>query len=395
MTGGGNPMNWRHGFWWRIGATVLTTLACLGVSGVVAGMASETLDIYFVNVGRGAGANATILVSPSGESAMLDAGLPSQAPRVLEAFKQAGIKQLDYLVNTHFHSDHYLGTAQLAEAIPIVHFIDHGESVERGKSDEWWIARRGVFGSKAGTGKKYDASYETYLKASRKGRRSAVKAGDVIPIKGIEMKVVCAGGKTIAEPLPGAGQSIPECEGVERRGIDDAEDAQSIGVLVTYGAFKFIYLGDLTWNESLDLFCPVNKVGTVDAYLITHHAQSFPAEMGSYYFGLSSAPKTEVHALRPRVAFLSLGTNGHRRGDARAMEAVQTSPGFEDLWQTDLVRSRGESKHNAPEQFIATITDIPGPPLQTIKLSARSDGSFTVTNSRNGFSKHYPPRKKP
>ena len=259
--------------------------------------AADTLDIYFVNAGKATGANATILVAPSGESAMLDAGLPNQAPRVLAVFKQAGVKQLDYLVNTHFHADHFGGTARLAEQFPIINFVDHGETVEYGKSDEWWEARR--TGAKPGMGKRYDALYDTYLKAVEKGRRITVKAGDVIPIKGIEMKVVCAGGKTIAEPLAGAGQPNPYCDGAERRGVDDAEDAQSIGVLVTLRGVQVHLPRRPDLERSLDLFCPRNKVGTVDAYLITHHAQSYDATMGAYYFGLSAAPKAEVHGLRP------------------------------------------------------------------------------------------------
>jgi len=385
-------MKWQLGFRVRIGGAALAALAWLAV-GVGSVQASDTLDIYFVNVGHATGANATIIVSPSGESAMLDAGLPNQVPRVLAVFKQAGVKRLDYLVNTHFHADHFGGTARLFEQFPIVHFVDHGETVEYGKSDEWWVARR--TGAKPGMAKRYDALYDTYTQALEKGRRITVKPGDVIPIKGIEMKVVCAGGKTIADPLPGAGQPNPYCDGAERRGVDDAEDAQSIGTLVSFGAFKFIYLGDLTWNESLDLFCPRNKVGTVDAYLITHHAQSYDATMGAYYFGLSAAPKAEVHGLRPRVAILSLGSMGHRLGNSKAMETVHKSPGLEDLWQTDLVRAGGESTHNAPEAFIADITDEGRHDAQFIKLSASSDGSFTVTNSRTGFTKHYPPRPKP
>ena len=223
----------------------------------------------------------------------------------------------------------------------------------------------------------------------------AGQAGDVIPLTGIEMKVVCAGAKVIAEPLAGAGEANPYCAGIERRGDDDAEDAQSVGVRVQYGAFKFLFLGDLSWNLELDLFCPRNRVGTVDAYLITHHAQSFDDTRGAYWYGLSAAPKAEVHALRPRVAFLSLGSSGHPKGDSKAMEMVLSSPGFEDLWQTDLVRAGGESKHNAPEQFIANLKDEPKPALQYIKLSASPDGSFSMTNSRTGFTKRYPPRGKP
>src|SRR6185437_4414639 len=127
--------------------------------------------------------------------------------------------------------------------------------------------------------------------------RLTVKAGDIIPIKGIELRVVCAGGEVIESPLPGAGMPNPACAEVDRRGDDDAEDAQSIGTLVTFGKFRFIYLGDLTWNVANALFCPRNKVGTVDAYLVTHHAQSLPASLGSYYFGLSACPKSEVYGL--------------------------------------------------------------------------------------------------
>jgi beta-lactamase superfamily II metal-dependent hydrolase len=370
--------------------TALVVVACLSATGI---RAADTLDIYFVNGGRAFGHNATVLISPSGESAMLDAGLPSQAPRVLELFAQAGVKQLDYLVNTHYHADHFGGTAALAEGIPIIRFLDHGENVEYGKSDEWWKERRP--GATPGVGKRTDAMYDSYVKAVQKGRRISVKAGEIIPIQGIEMRVVCAGGKVITEPLAGAGAANPYCGEATRRGDDDDEDAQSIGVLVTYGAFRFIYLGDLSWNVSLDLFCPQNRVGTVDAYLITHHAQSFDDSRGAYWYGLSAAPKAEVHALRPRVAILSLGSNGHPRGDPKAMEAVLSCPGLENLWQTDLVRAGGEANHNAPEQFIADITDEPKPALRYIKLSARRDGSFTVSNSRNGFSKHYPPRREP
>jgi beta-lactamase superfamily II metal-dependent hydrolase len=376
----------------KIGVAALAALWCLGPGLGLGGRglrAADTLDIYFVDPG-GAVGNATVIVSPSGESAMLDAGLPFMTNKVLEVFKQAGLKQLDTMVNTHYHADHFGGTAPLAERFPIIHFVDHGESVEHHQSDDWWKERRRPW-FRDGMGKQYDTMYERYLEACKKGQRMTVKPGDVIPMKGVELRVVCAGGKVIESPLPGAGQPNPAAD--PRRADDDAEDAQSIGTLVTFGAFKFIYLGDLTWNVALDLFTPLNKVGTVDAYLVTHHAQSLPASLGAYYEGLSACPKAEAHGLRPRVAFLSLGTHGHRQGTSEAMENVRSSPGLEDLWQTSLVTEGGEKDHNSPEQFIASLSE--GPKLQYIKLSASHDGSFTVTNSRNGFTKHYPASTRP
>jgi len=98
-----------------------------------------------------------------------------------------------------------------------------------------------------------------------------------------------------------AGQPNPFCSQVDKRAEDDAEDGQSVGVVVSGGKFRFIYLGDLTWNSSTRLFCPVNRVGTVDAYLVTHHAQAMTNELGDYYAGLSCCSIAEVRALHARV----------------------------------------------------------------------------------------------
>jgi glyoxylase-like metal-dependent hydrolase (beta-lactamase superfamily II) len=367
--------------------TALVAWCGLGVTGLEA---SETLDIYFIYAGGSAG-NATLLVAPSGESMMLDVGPPYTARHVLNALKQAGVSQVDYLVNTHFHDDHFGATAELATKIKVVNFVDHGESVELGKTDDWWKQRRAPW-FRPGMGNAYDAKYDAYLKARETGRHIVVQAGDVIPIKGIEARVICAGGKVIPAPLPGAGESIAACAEVERRDDDDCEDAQSIGVVVSYGSFRFAYLGDLTWNVANDLFCPRNRVGAVDAYVITHHAQSFPKSMGDYYYGLSACPRSELAGLRPRVAILSLGAHGHKNGTPDAMETVRTSPRLEDLWQTEYIIEGGEKDHNAPRDMIANTEGQTTPARYFIKLSASLDGSFTMTNGRNGFTKRYPPR---
>src|SRR5262249_6316306 len=140
--------------------------------------------------------------------------------------------------------------------------------------------------------------------------------------------------------------------------------------------------------------CPRNRVGTVDAYLITHHAQSFPRSMGDYYHGLSSCPRSEVHGLRPRVAILSLGALGHKQGTSTAIETVRSSTGLDDVWQTELIQAGVEQPQNAPRDFIATLGEKPDR-LRFIRLSVAGDGSFTMSNSRNGFRKQYPPRAKP
>src|SRR5438552_11783193 len=236
--------------------------------------AAKTLDIYCIDISASVG-NATLIVSPSGETMLLDAGPPRSEPRTLDVLKQADVKQLDYLVNTHFCADHFGATAALAQQIPIRHFVDHGRSVEYQRDDDWWKARRGPW-FKPNMGKDKDALYETYLKAAESGRHVQVQPGDTVPVKGLDVRVLCANGNVLSEPLAGAGQPNPAGEGVERRADDDAEDGQSIGVLVQHGKFRFVFLGDLTWNVEHALFYPRNLVGTVDAYVITHHAQALP-----------------------------------------------------------------------------------------------------------------------
>jgi beta-lactamase superfamily II metal-dependent hydrolase len=373
----------------RFYAVAVLMAVVYGITSARADEPAKTLDIYCIDISASVG-NATLIVSPGGETMLLDAGPPRSEPRTLDVIKQADVKQVDYLVNTHFCADHFGATAALAQQIPVRHFVDHGRSVEYQRDDEWWKGRRGPW-FKVNMGKEKDALYETYLKAAESGRHLQVKAGDTVPIKGLEVRVLCANGKVLAEPLPGAGQPNPAGDGIERRADDDAEDGQSIGVLVQYGKFRFVFLGDLTWNVEHALFYPRNLVGTVDAYIITHHAQSLPRSLGDYYYGLSACPKSEVFGLSPRVAILSLGNLGHRQGTSAAMETVRSCPSVEDVWQTEYIREGGEKDHNSPEDFCANLG---GRQERTrfIKISARPDGSFTVSNSRNGFTKEYATR---
>ncbi|HEY6167514.1 MAG TPA: MBL fold metallo-hydrolase, partial [Verrucomicrobiae bacterium] len=222
---------------------------------------SPTTDFYFIDVTLG---NATLVVSPAGESMLLDTGTARTTGRVLETLKAASAQRIDHLLLTHYHDDHFGAAAELAEKIPVGEFIDHGPSVESDKNDAWWQARRGPW-FKPGKGQLYDESFAAYEKARAKNEHRVVKAGDVIPVKGLFVQVLTAGGKVITKPLKGAGGANPVCKDFERRAPDDAEDAQSIGVLVQFGKFRFVYLGDLSWNESGGLFCPEDKVGPVDA----------------------------------------------------------------------------------------------------------------------------------
>jgi beta-lactamase superfamily II metal-dependent hydrolase len=341
---------------------------------------SGTLDFYFVDVEQG---SAILAVSPSGESMLIDAGSRGHngrdVKRVLAVAKEAGIQQIDYLLATHYHNDHYGAVPELAERIPIVNFIDHGANVEAGRSAEWhkhW---------QMGAGEELWAAYRA---ARSKGNHLVAKPRDGIPIKGIDVQVLTSAGKQIAEPLEGAGAPNPSCAITPLRSEDETEDGQSVGILITFGKFRFVFLGDLTWNKLHRLFCPNNLVGTVDVYVTTHHAMSIDRETGGpIRWGRSSSSEAEVHALRPRVAILNYGERYHRLGGPRGWRVVRNSPGLEDFWQMHY-QVGGGKENNVPEKFIANLSakNCQG---HRIKLSAESSGSFTVTNARNGYRKSY------
>lgn len=368
--------------------TTLLFLPALLVLGAAAAWCAQPATFYLVDIGHG---NVAFVVSPSGETMLLDCGPGYALERIQSFMQQNGIKKIDYLVVSHFEEDHMGAAAALSKRVPVLNWVDHGESVTYGKSDEWWKVRRSPW-VKPGAGKVDDSRFDAYKAARATGHHVTVRPGDKVPIKGLDVSVVSAGGRVLATPLAGAGQPNPACAQVDKRAEDDAEDGQSVGVVINMVQFRFIYLGDLTWNNSTRLFCPANKVGTVDAYLVTHHAQYMTNTLGDYYAGLSCCPVAEVKALHPRVGLISMGKEGHRYGTGDAMKVVRAS-GM-DLWQTEKIIGGGEAGFNAPDNFIANIGGEATGRVPFIKLVANADGSFLAVNSRNGFSKSYPARAK-
>ncbi len=328
------------------------TIVALTFAGGALARAPKPLQIYLIDV---EGGQATLVVGPSHESMLIDTGWPNfngrDAERIARAAKAAKIKQIDYVLITHYHRDHVGGVTQLAERMKIVTFVDHGPNLE--DSD---AARE---------------DYAAYEKVVAKARRIMVRAGDGIPIKGLTVRVLTAAGEHIADPLPGAGEANMYCDSEPDAPLDPSENARSLGVLITYGKFRFIDLGDLTKKKELELACLNNLVGKVDLYLVTHHGLD------------QSNAKAIVWGLHPQVAIMNNGA--HKGGSPEAWQTVHDSPGLEDLWQLHYAEDAGK-EHNTGEKFIANSGSRDG---NYLKVVARPDGTFTVENSGNKFRKEY------
>lgn len=337
----------------RVLTAVLVICVFVAVLPSQGATAPKSLQIYFIDV---EGGQATLVVSPSGESLLIDAGWPGyegrDADRILAAAHQAGISQLDYVLITHYHRDHVGGVPQLVDGIKVGTFVDHGPNLEDSA-----VTR---------------TDYAAYEKAIAGHAHVVVKPGWRLPIKGIDVKVLSAAGDHITSPLPEAGEANPYCAAEPTAEVDNTENARSVGVLITYGNFRFLDLGDLTKKKEIELACPNNLLGKVDLFLVTHHGADL------------SNSKALVWALHPRVAILN---NGARKGASpAAWQIVHDSPGLEDLWQLHYA-AESDKQHNVPDERIANVKENCEGKL--IKVTAETDGTFTVTNGRTGAQKTY------
>jgi hypothetical protein len=245
------------------------------------------------------------------------------------------------------------GVGQLAAKIPVKTFVDHGPNTESGRNA--------------------DELNSVYGKALATGKHLVVKPGDKIPLKGVDVVVVAARGEVLRSALAGGGQANPLCG--KEYPEDKSENARSTGVLITYGKFRMINLGDLTSRKEAELVCPENRIGPVDVYLTTHHGAD------------TSNADTIVHALKPRVAIMN---NGAKKGASpAAWQIIRQSPGLEDLWQLHFAVAGGK-ENNAPDSFIANLD--PACEGKHIKLTVQPDGRFSVVNSRNKYEKTYAAR---
>jgi beta-lactamase superfamily II metal-dependent hydrolase len=319
--------------------------------------AAATLDIYVIDV---EGGKAMIVQNPSGQSMLIDGGMANDRDlkRVATVADALGIKQFDVMLITHYDVDHVANIPPIFAKYPAKLLVDHGPLLPNPK-----LA--------AGNRKAADA-YVAFLPGKK---RLSVKPGDVLPFKDVTITVVVSNEQPIAKPLPGAGKANAACPATLPEAIRGDDNAASIGALWQFGKFRMGDFGDLLQWAEMRLMCPVNPVGTVDLYMVNHHGL------------VASNSPALVHALAPKVAVVN---NGERKGiSPEVAKTLRGSPGIQDIWQAHYSLTAG-AELNAPEQFIANMKaqECQG---FSIKISASRDGSFTVTNARNKFSKTYKP----
>ena len=328
-----------------------------------------TLEIYFIDV---EGGQSTLVVTPEKHSLLIDAGWAGDgkgfspgeprkardANRVVAAARDAGISRIDYLLITHFHSDHFGGVSELAQLMPIRGFVDHG--APHPHASETSAETRDAF-----------ALYSALR--SKGARHLEPRPGDRLPLNDLEVTVVSSAGATLSAPLPGAGATNAACPERSIPAGDPDENPRSTGVLVRYGKFRFLDVGDLSGQPLFDLVCPQNLVGRVDAYLTAHHGGADVAEPATFA------------AFQPRVVMMN---NAERKGGQRAMfEALHRASGIENVWQLHTSADAGDS--NFPAEYIANVDDSAA---YWIKVVANEDGSFRVLNGRTKQWKQYAAR---
>jgi competence protein ComEC len=359
--------NYSLGTGMRMNMKLLAATAILSIQ-VAAAAPSKTLDIYFIDV---EGGQSTLLVSPGGESLLIDTGWSGDgqsepgdpakardANRILAAAHEAGISAIDYLLITHFHGDHFGGVLELAQLIPIRHFIDHASPAPDLLAEP-----------------DYRRFFDDYVKLRNRSPHIEPKPGDRLPFKTFNAIVVSSAGETLMKPLPGAGKINSACGSTALPPGDPMENPRSTGIVVEFGHFRFLDVGDLSGKPQYNLACPKGLIGPVDVYLVAHHGDVDNSDPAIYA------------AIEPRVA---VENNGLKKGGSReTYELLHHVAGLKDVWQLHLSQKAGDANF--------ALERIANPDESTaywIKLSANKDGSFRVLNGRTGLWKSYPARYK-
>jgi competence protein ComEC len=335
-------------------------IRCVFIIGLfVTTLAARSLDIYFIDV---EGGGATLITTPEGESILIDSGWRRDdgrdAHRIVKALHHAGLKDIDYLVTTHFHADHYGSVLRLSQMLKIRNFLDHGPRIGVREAPDFAVM------------------YAEYMRANR-GERQTLQAGDKIPVKSgkTPLTITCiASAREVIrkKDVP----ENPECAKLQLQRDDPSDNAASIALLLQFGKFDFFHGADLTWNVEASLVCPGNLIGQVDAYQVNHHGLK------------SSNNPVLLNSIAPSVAVIANGPQP-KGADPEVFALLKALPSLQDVYQLHL-NPRTRKEDNTHPDLIANLGPEAGCEGHWILLSVDEKGeSFTVTNGRNGLSKEY------
>ena len=320
------------------------------------------LRIFAIDV---EGGQATLFVSPTGQSLLVDTGWGGHngrdADRIVEAAKEAGLSRIDTVLITHYHDDHVTGLQQLMARIPVGTFYDHGAVYEKSAH--------------------IDELYAQYLSVSKGHKRVSPRAGEALNLSGFDALAISSDGVVMKKALPGAGKPNSLCKDLPSLSADTTENGHSLGIVIRFAGINILDAGDLTMDRERDLICPSNLIGHADVVIVSHHGSDL------------SSSRVFVHSLTPRVAVMDNGDT--KGGSTSVLDTYRSSPGLVALYQLHTAPVAGSpqpggtaqqgAEHNVPPALIANISGVEG---KRIDIDVNADGSIDIENRRTGTQKH-------